>query len=120
MSRLRITTLALLAVAALWGGSAFAGAADRALQIRSEALNAKYHLGGSTDVNEAARRALEIRGQALNKLYGLGEPAPIVATGSNSFSWGAFGIGAGSMLGFVLLSSGLAVAGRAARLGASS
>jgi hypothetical protein len=59
----------------------------RALMIRSEALNLKYGLGGSS------------------------KPTVAPASGaSDSFAWGAFGIGAAAALGLVLLAGG-AIAG---------
>ena len=49
----------------------------RALVIRSEALNQKYHLGRWQGVPQGMTpseyRALVIRGEALNKQYGLGK-----------------------------------------------
>ena len=96
----------------------------RALMIRSQALNDKYRLGGSTAkpaaMSTAEYRALMIRSQALNDKYGLGgsgvatrsakPEAPIVS--ADRFAWGDFGIGAGAMLGLVLLTIGLTAGGR--------
>ena len=107
----------------------------RALEIRGQALN--QMCGDSTLVGSAYRslcgttgasnrptaselRALEIRGQALNQLCA-GSSGEIsatlcgrLATGqvtqvtrSSGFDWSDFGIGAGAMLGFVLLAGGI-------------
>lgn len=67
--------------------------------------------GQSNDIAPALR-ALHIRGQAMNERYHLGAAA---VTAPSSFDWSAFGVGAGAMLGLVLLAGGLTVAGRAAR-----
>jgi hypothetical protein len=93
----------------------------RALMIRSEALNQKYHLGSWKGVPEgmtpAEYRALMIRSEALNRKYGLGRSSAAATvstpTGStNGFAWEAFGIGAVAMLGLVLLASGVIVRSR--------
>ena len=93
----------------------------RALMIRSEALNQKYHLGDWKGVPQgmtpAEYRALTIRGEALNKQYGLGKwSRASAARASNDstggFAWGAFLIGALAMLGLVLLASGVVVGSR--------
>ena len=65
----------------------------RALMLRSEALNRRFHLGPGQRVSNVAA----------------GVPA-------SSFSWGAFAIGAAAVAGFVLLATGVVLAGRAARL----
>jgi hypothetical protein len=91
----------------------------KALEIRGQALNdmcgdstlvgAAYRslcgtVGGSSNrPTEAELRALEIRGQAMNAA---GQVAQ--ATRSSGFDWNDFGIGAGAMLGFVLLTGGIA------------
>ena len=57
----------------------------RALMIRSQALNKKYHLGTYSRTPQGmtapAYRALMLRSQALNKKYGLGG-AHVVAASS--------------------------------------
>ena len=92
-----------------------------ALEIRGQGLNelcsdstlvgrAYTHLCGTTGGSsnrptEAELRALEIRGQAMNKLAA-GQLSQVVR--SSGFDWSDFGIGAGAMLGFVLLAGGIA------------
>jgi hypothetical protein len=86
-------------------------------------------VGARYQPTRAELRALEIRGQALNHLCDGGNvvsvagyraicgdsgrfvtvTAPEVAT-SRGFDWSDFGIGAGAMLGLVLLSAGVAAA----------
>ncbi len=51
--------------------------------------------------------ALEVRGQAMNRLRDIIPAAPAAAS-SASFDWADFGIGAGAMLGVVLLAGGIA------------
>jgi hypothetical protein len=86
-------------------------------------------VGARYQPTRAELRALEIRGQALNHLCDGGNvvsvagyraicgdsarfvtvTAPGVAT-SRGFDWSDFGLGAGAMLGLVLLSAGVAAA----------
>ncbi len=107
--------------------AAMSKAEYRALVIRSEALNQKYHLGQWKGVPQGMTpseyRALVIRGEALNKQYGLGKWSKASATQSagstNGFSWGAFGIGAVAMLGLVLVGIGV-IAGNRQRHNAPS
>jgi hypothetical protein len=104
-------------------------AEQRALTLRSEGLNQKYHLGAyKTGVTPAEYRALMLRSEALNQRYGLGgtnsltlergmnerfvasnairrdvaDSSPTV-TSSPDFQWGDAGIGAGVLLGLVAL-----------------
>jgi hypothetical protein len=108
----------------------------KALQIRGQALNelcgdstltgAAYAslcgtAGAGNQPTPSELNALEIRGQALNHLCD-GSSREIsasvcgrLATGqvtqitrSRGFDWSDFGIGAGAMLGFVLLAGGIA------------
>jgi hypothetical protein len=108
----------------------------KALQIRGQALNelcgdstltgAAYAslcgtAGAGNQPTPSELNALEIRGQALNHLCD-GSSGDIsasvcgrLATGqvtqvtrSRGFDWSDFGIGAGAMLGFVLLAGGIA------------
>jgi hypothetical protein len=88
-------------------------AALNALQVRSEALDRRYHLGGSTptqavDTGAAAQRALMIRSDALNRHYHLGSYAVVVRP-SNGFDWTDAGVGGAATLGLVLVATGLAV-----------
>jgi hypothetical protein len=101
----------------------------RALMIRSEALNKLYgnaltrlspqqfkglYQAGANRMASQEFAALVARSEALNSRYGLdqtSQPTKVVEqpTGSsNGFRWGDFGIGAGAMLGFVLLAGGIA------------
>ena len=98
--------------------------------LSSEAFRALCGtVGARYQPTRAELRALEIRGQALNHLCDGGNvvsvagyraicgdsarfvtvTAPGVAT-SRGFDWSDFGIGAGAMLGLVLLSAGVAAA----------
>ena len=94
-------------------------AAHRALMLRSEALNKKYHLGSYSRAaygpTAPEYRALMIRSEALNKRYHLGSwaasPAASTST-AGEFSWSAFGIGATAMLAGVLLAGAVIVGGR--------
>jgi hypothetical protein len=98
-------------------------AEHRALMLRSEALNKRYHLGTYSRAAQGTTapeyRALMIRSEALNKKYHLGSWAVAPASASMStagdFSWSAFGIGAAVMLGVVLLASAGIVGGRYGR-----
>jgi len=78
----------------------------KAEQARGNALNRYYHLGAYSPAAEA-RRAEKMRGQELNRRYHLGQYAVIEA--STPFDWGDVGIGAGAMLGTILVAGGLAV-----------
>jgi len=119
----------LTAVAALasFAGSAQAAnsrpaemtkAEHRALMLRSEALNRQYGLGSETSKPAAMGgqeyRALGLRSQALNAKYGLGVASapPAVTVAENGFVWDDFAIGAGAMLGLVLMATGVFAASR--------
>ena len=78
----------------------------KAEQARGNALNRYYHLGAYSPAAQA-RKAEKIRGQALNRYYHLGQYAVVKA--STPFAWGDAGIGAGAMLGTILVPGGLAV-----------
>jgi hypothetical protein len=86
-------------------------------------------VGARYQPTRAELRALEIRGQALNHLCDGREVASVAgfravcgggarlvtlaapeAPGTSGFDWSDFGIGAGAMLGLVLLSGGIAAA----------
>ena len=116
-------TLAALAIGAVLAGAtataASAGvsegmtrAADRALHIRSEALN--NHGNAVTRLSPDALNALAVRSEGLNS-YGktLQASTPVASTSaSTSFAWDDFGIGMAAAFGLVLLTGGLAVAVR--------
>ena len=104
-------TLTALAIGAVLAGAttpaASAGAPDnaanRALHIRSEALN-----------NLNALNALAVRSEGMNS-YGktLQASTPVApAPASTSFAWDDFGTGMAAAFGLVLLMGGLAVAVR--------
>jgi hypothetical protein len=117
-------TLAALAIGAvLAGGNATAAsagapegttnAADRALHIRSEALNTLYG-NADTRLSPDVFNALAVRSEGLNS-YGktLQASTPVASTSaSTSFAWDDFGIGMAAAFGLVLLTGGLAVAVR--------
>jgi hypothetical protein len=133
-------TLAALAIGAVLAGetatAASAGvpegmtkAADRALHIRSEALNnlygnavtrlspaqfAAYWNAGASRLSPDAFNALVVRSEGLNS-YGktLQASTPVASTSaSTSFAWDDFGIGMAAAFGLVLLTGGVAVAVR--------
>jgi hypothetical protein len=133
-------TLAALAIGAVLAGetatAASAGvpegmtkAADRALHIRSEALNnlygnavtrlspaqfAAYWNAGASRLSPDEFNALVVRSEGLNS-YGktLQASTPVASTSaSTSFAWDDFGIGMAAAFGLVLLTGGLAVAVR--------
>jgi hypothetical protein len=93
-----------------------------ALQIRSQALDQKYHLGAyrSTSVggdSAQAERALMIRSDALNRKYHLGRYAIVRPTRQASgFDWGDAGIGSAATLGLVLAAIGATVGARRYRV----
>jgi len=104
-------------------------AADRALHIRSEALNnlygnavtrlspaqfAAYWNAGASRLSPDGFNALVVRSEGLNS-YGktLQASTPVASTSaSTSFAWDDFGIGMAAAFGLVLLTGGLAVAVR--------
>ena len=133
-------TLAALAIGAVLAGETAAAAsagvpegmtkaADRALHIRSEALNnlygnavtrlspaqfAAYWNAGASRLSPDAFNALVVRSEGLNS-YGkaLQASTPVASTSaSTSFAWDDFGIGMAAAFGLVLLTGGLAVAVR--------
>ena len=63
-------------------------------------------VGAQHQPTRAELRALEIRGQGLNDLVA-STPA-VDASEASTFDWGDFGIGAGAMLGLVMLAGGIA------------
>jgi hypothetical protein len=87
----------------------------RALAIRSEALNRTYGLGGNVSGGTPAQalNAIKARSEALNQRYQLGRYA--VVRVSNGFDWGDAGIGAGAMLGVILVAGGLGILVRRSR-----
>ncbi len=117
-------TLAALAIGAVLAGAtgtaaSAAGpggstkAADRALHIRSEAMN---NLRGDavTRLSPDAFNALAVRSEGMNSYAKtLGESTPVAsASASTSFAWDDFGMGMAAAFGLVLLTGGLALAVR--------
>ena len=80
--------------------------AQQAEERRGQAMDRYYHLGtsGLTPQQSKADRA---RAQATDRFYHLGSYAVIES--SSPFQWSDAGIGAGAMLGTILVASGLAV-----------
>ena len=133
-------TLAALAIGAVLAGetatAASAGvpegmtkAADRALHIRSEALNnlygnavttlspaqfAAYWNAGASRLSPDEFNALVVRSEGLNSYRKtLQASTPVASTSaSTSFAWDDFGIGMAAAFGLVLLTGALAVAVR--------
>lgn len=79
----------------------------KAVQARAQAMNRYYHLGAYRPA-AVALRAEKRRAEATNRYYHLGRYT-VVET-SSPFQWSDAGIGAGAMLGTILLVGGLAVA----------
>jgi hypothetical protein len=77
-----------------------------AVRARAEAMDRYYHIGAFSPA-AVARRADERRAQASDQYYRLGRYAVIDV--SSPFDWGDAGIGAGTMLGTILVAGGLAV-----------
>ena len=71
---------------------------------RSQAMNRYYGLSGVTAQQQKADKA---RAVATDRFYHLGSYAVIES--SSPFQWSAAGIGAGVMLGTILVAGGLAV-----------
>jgi hypothetical protein len=102
---------AVAAVPAAHAGNPNA-AALRAIELRSQelgklcqsgTLSRDVYIGYCGPITQASKRAVEIRGQAIDQV------ATVRATPTSAgFAWADFGIGAGSMLGLVLLAAGVA------------
>jgi hypothetical protein len=82
-----------------------AAAVQEAEERRAQAMNRYYNLG--TSGGAAAHRADVRRAQAVNRYFHLGSYAVIGE--SSGFDWTDAGIGAGAMLGAIILVGGLAV-----------
>jgi hypothetical protein len=91
-----------------------------ALRIRSDALNRRYHLGvyatSTSTSNAAALRALEIRARAMNARFQTGSYA-VVRQSSDGFDWLDRTVAAAGALGLVLIAGGVAVGARRLRGG---
>jgi hypothetical protein len=89
--------------------------AERALDVRSEALNDLYGNAASR-VSPDELDALFLRSEGMNR-YGerLQASAPVAsAPAPTSFAWDDFGTGVAAAFGLMLLTGGLAVAVRTA------
>ena len=87
-------------------------AADRALHIRSEALNSRYG-SAATRLSPDALNALAVRSEGLNSYGRTWASTPAAPTSASTpFAWDDFGIGMAAAFGLVLLMGGLAVAAR--------
>ena len=128
--RLGIGAVSLATALALAAGAGAAGrpqnmteAEYQALMTRSAALNAQYGnavtrlspaefaslwRNGGWRLQPGELVALVERSRALNRLYGIPSHPAItpVQPARDGFDWGDFGIGAGGMLGFVLVTLG--------------
>ena len=78
----------------------------KALRARAAAMNRYYRLGRYSPA-AVAQRADERRAQATERYYHLGRYA-VIETASG-FQWSDAGIGAGAVLGTILVTGGLAV-----------
>jgi hypothetical protein len=93
-----------------------------ALQLRSQALDQKYHLGAYRSTSPSgdsaqAERALMIRSDALNRKYRLGRYALVRPTQQASgFDWGDAGIGSAATLVVVLVAIGATIGARRYRI----
>ena len=89
-----------------------------AIQLRSEALNQKYHLGSYRNTSPSgdsaqAVRAIMLRSDALNRKYHLGRYAVAPPTRQASgFDWTDAGIGSAATLGLVLAAIGVTAGAR--------
>ena len=80
---------------------------SKAVRARAQAMDRYYHLGAHSPA-AVARQAEKLRGQATDRYYHLGSYAVIEA--SSPFQWSDAGIGAGAMLGTILVAGGVAIA----------
>ena len=106
-----LLALAVAATAQAGGGTRQGLTAEqwKAVRARAQAMDRYFHLGAYSPA-EVARQAEKRRAQATDRYYHLGSYAVIEA--SSPFRWSAAGIGAGAMLGTILVVGGLAVAVR--------
>ena len=89
------------------GAYSSVAAATAAEELRSDAMNRFYHLGA---YSSAVTTAQQRRAEATNRYYRVGRYA--VVSVSSRFDWSDAGIGAGVMLGVLMVAGGLAVAAR--------
>ena len=114
-----LLAVAFTATAQAGGGTRQGLTAEQrqAVRVRAQAMDRYYHLGAYSPA-AVAGQAEKLRGQATDRYYHLGSYAVIEA--SNPFQWSDAGIGAGAMLGTILVAGGLAVALRRRGAGKSS
>jgi hypothetical protein len=130
LNRLSTTIVAVAVIAAALGLGSALGAtpptgmsaqAEKALVIRSQALNDLYGEPEVTSEYKAMVRAGRIRGEAMNRLARSGvltaTPVPSETVAGDGFDWTDFAIGLGAMFGLVLLAAALAGATQYARRG---
>jgi hypothetical protein len=89
----------------------------KAMQARDTALDRYYHLGRYSP-QAVAQQAQNRSWQAANQYYHLGRYA--VVRVPSRFDWPDAGIGAGAMLGAILLGGGLTTAIRRRTVGKTS
>jgi hypothetical protein len=87
--------------------SSTGAATQQGEKLRSQAMNRVYHLGVYSSTGTAAQRAVERRSQAINRFYHTGSDA--VLSTSSPFDWSNVGIGAGGVLGLIILAAGMTV-----------
>jgi hypothetical protein len=97
---------------------AYSKVGSAAEERRAQAMNQYYHLGAFSSAGVAARQAEERRAQALNRYYRLGRYAVVGAT--SRFDWNDAGIGAGFMLGVIMVAGGLTLVVRRRNVGKAS
>jgi hypothetical protein len=83
---------------------------QQAVRARAVAMNRFYNLGAYSSSSPAVRQADLRRSEAINRFYRTGSYA-VIST-SSGFDWADAGIGAGVMLGLIVLAGGLTVATR--------
>jgi hypothetical protein len=93
-------------------------AVQQAERRRAQAMDRYYHLGVYRSTTAAVQRADERRAQAMDRFYHLGSYA--LVTTSSSFDWRDAGVGAGGMLGLVILAGALTVLVRRRAIGQPS
>ena len=94
--------LAIAFTATAQAGGGLTAQQSKAVRARAQATDRFYHLGSYGTVAAEQRR-----GQAIDRYYHLGSYTVVAST--NPFQWSDAGIGAGAMLGTILLLGGLAV-----------
>ena len=82
-------------------------AVEQAQELRGQAMNRFYHLGAYSSTGAPAQRAVERRSQAMNRFYRTGKYAAV--SSSSPFDWRDTGIGAGGLVGLIILAGGLTV-----------